>query len=351
MENTDSHSIDREPNESLLLSYIKGTTSEVEKRAVECWMVEDQENEKTVLQLTRIFFAQKTHERIASRDPQIAFEKVQRRIKGKTRRIWIQRFVVAAACLVGFIFLLALYPLLQQSVEQKAQLITIETNPGMRTHINLPDGTIAYLNSGSRLTYSLPFNPKERNVTLEGEAFFKVAHNPEQPFIVSVAGDKMNVKVLGTEFNVQAYTDDNLIQTTLVTGKVNLFYRNNSGKMVEKSLMPSEKAVYDYQNGSVSIKTVNTEYDTAWMEGKLVFKETTLPEVLKKLSHFYNVKFKVNDPVIEGYNFTGTFDNRQLSQILDYLKISSEMDYDIKQSNKDDSEGVNYTTIILRKRK
>lgn len=227
----------------------------------------------------------------------------------------------------------------------------MEANPGMRTHIHLPDGTMAYLNSGSTLTYTIPFDVKERKVALKGEAYFKVSHNPEQPFVVSVADDKMNIKVLGTEFNVQAYNDDDLIQTTLVSGAIDLHYKNSNGKIVGRSVKPSEKVVYDSHSGNVSVKTVNTDYDTAWMQGRLVFKETPLPEVLKKMTHYYNVTFSVVDPVIQTYNFTGTFDNRQLSQVLDYLKISSGIDYDINQSNQDDSEGVNRTRIILRKRK
>ena len=352
MENTDPNNLDREPNDSLLLSYIKGTATASEKASVEAWIAENAENEKTVRQLGKIYFAQRTHERIASRDPQMAFEKVQKRINGKMRRIWVQRFVVAAACLVSVVFLLKITTRTQQPLQQQqAQLITVEANPGMRTHIHLPDGTMAYLNSGSTLTYTIPFDVKERKVALKGEAYFKVSHNPEQPFVVSVADDKMNIKVLGTEFNVQAYNDDDLIQTTLVSGAIDLHYKNSNGEIVGRSVKPSEKVVYDSHSGNVSVKTVNTDYDTAWMQGRLVFKETPLPEVLKKMTHYYNVTFSVVDPVIQTYNFTGTFDNRQLSQVLDYLKISSGIDYDINQSNQDDSEGVNRTRIILRKRK
>ncbi|MCE5225302.1 MAG: anti-sigma factor, partial [Porphyromonadaceae bacterium] len=167
MENTDPNNLDREPNDSLLLSYIKGTATASEKASVEAWIAENAENEKTVRQLGKIYFAQRTHERISSRDPQVAFEKVQKRINGKMRRIWVQRFVVAAACLVSVVFLLKITTRTQQPLQQQqAQLITVEANPGMRTHIHLPDGTMAYLNSGSTLTYTIPFDAKERKVAL-----------------------------------------------------------------------------------------------------------------------------------------------------------------------------------------
>ena len=102
-------------------------------------------------------------------------------------------------------------------------------------------------------------------------------------------------------------------------------------------------------SGSVSIASVNTEYDTAWKEGRLMFKDMPIPQVLKKLSYFYNVRFDVKDSVINTYRFTGTFENKLLSQILDYLKISSQIDYTIKQMTSDDSSGIQNETVILKK--
>ena len=341
---------EREPNASLLLSYIKGRASASERKQVEEWMAENEENEQAVLQLGRIYFAQRTHQRIASRDPHAAFESMQKRKKGRQVKMWIQRIAVAAACLTGVVFVTKYISKAQKPAQQISQLITVEANPGMRTHIHLPDGTTAYLNSNSTLTYTIPFDEKERSVALKGEAYFKVSHNAEQPCVVSVADDNMHIRVLGTEFNVQAYEEEEDIQTTLVEGSVKLLYKNESGKMVEQSLKPSEKADFNHRSKNMMVKTVDTEFDTAWMDGRLVFKDTPLPEVLKKLSHFYNVKFEVTDPIIRSYNFTGTFSNRQLSQILNYLKISSNINYTINQSEEDDSEGVKYTTIVLRKR-
>ena len=91
--------------------------------------------------------------------------------------------------------------------------------------------------------------------------------------------------------------------------------------------------------------------EAAWMEGKLMFKNMPLPQVLKRLSYFYNVKFEIQDPVINSYYFNGTFENKQLSQVLDYLKISSRIDYEIKQAMTDDSQGSQSTMVILRKKK
>ena len=159
----------------------------------------------------------------------------------------------------------------------------------------------------------------------------------------------MRVKVLGTEFNLQSYNNESIVQTTLVSGAVHIEAVKNGDIASNIKLKPSERAVYDISSGSVSIATVNTEYDTAWKEGRLMFKDMPIPQVLKKLSYFYNVRFDVKDSVINTYRFTGTFENKQLSQILDYLKISSQIDYTIKQMTSDDSSGIQNETVTLKK--
>ena len=157
----------------------------------------------------------------------------------------------------------------------------------------------------------------------------------------------MRVRVLGTEFNLHAYPEEGLIETTLVTGKVDIEARRENGTVLRQELSPSLKATYILSSGKIDVKTVNTAYETAWIDGKLMFNNSPLPQVLRDLSYFYNVKFEVKDTLIDSYSFTGTFIDKQLSQILDYLKISSGIDYEIKQARGDDSKGIKYTVVEL----
>ena len=184
-------------------------------------------------------------------------------------------------------------------------------------------------------------------MTLVGEAYFSVKHDPAHPFIVSVSHDRLRVKVLGTEFNVRAYEKENVVQTTLVSGSVNIVMKEDKGKTNERNLYPSEKAVYDLTDKTLEVINVDVESEIAWKEGRLVFKETPLPEVLRCLANFYNVDFKVMDPVLDSYRLTGTFNNRQLSQILDYLRISSRIDYSIKRMEMDDSLSAQREQVVL----
>lgn len=257
---------------------------------------------------------------------------------------------IVAACFVGLLVIsTAISFLLRKSSVLAPQQITVCANRGVRTSLDLPDGSIAYLNSGSTLSYPSSYDAEERKVTLVGEAYFSVKHDPAHPFIVSVSHDRLRVKVLGTEFNVRAYEKENVVQTTLVSGSVNIVMKEDKGKTNERNLYPSEKAVYDLTDKTLEVINVDVESEIAWKEGRLVFKETPLPEVLRCLANFYNVDFKVMDPVLDSYRFTGTFNNRQLSQILDYLRISSRIDYSINRMEMDDSLSEQREQVVLRR--
>lgn len=354
----------------LLLKYISGRATGEERIRVDHWIQEDAENEKFVLQLAGIYYAQRTKERIQNRDAHQPFYKVQKRIRQRILRVYFRRIAISAACILLFVSISFNYLFLNKT-EVETQFVTVQTNAGMRTSLHLPDGTLVYLNSASKLVYPVPFDQKERKVLLEGEGYFEVISDPEHPFIVSVAKDKMRIKALGTRFNVNAYPDEQEIYTTLVNGSVVLQFTDASKKITEKQLdnhheyaynlisrnvvekerelVPQQKATCNPVTQKIGIQEVNTENEYMWKEGKLIFKDTPMPEVLSKLSNFYNVKFEVKNPLINSYPFTGTFDNKQLFQVLDYLELISRIDYKVLQVTEDDSNGRKYTVVVLNK--
>lgn len=350
MENKDIHTI--EPEETALLHYLEGRASEEEKNAVDIRLNTEGAGGKGLLQMAYLYYIGCLRERVASRDPLTAYKKVNRRLQ---KRIFLSRlkdFSVAAACILGVIGLCTgiLY-LRSDAGRDSSQWITLQANAGIRTHFALPDGTIVYLNSGSTLSYLFPYEPSQRDVCLSGEAYFKVSPDKERPFMVSVSEGSYRVKVLGTEFNMQAYKNEKMVSTTLVKGSVQVEIKDKNGRIYKHRLKPSQKAEYDRRKGEIEIKNVNTVFDTAWTEGKLMFKNTPLTEVLRKLSYYYDTEFTVLDPQIETYRFTGVLDNRQLPQTLEYLKISSEIDYRIENVKTDDSLATRRTQVVLWKRK
>jgi ferric-dicitrate binding protein FerR (iron transport regulator) len=333
--------------EAHLLRYLRGNSTEAEKARITEWLTAHPDNEKTLLQIARMVDAQRSKERIRQRNPYAAFHKIQTRRK---RRIFLRRLSVAAACVALAVSIVANYYFLSQKKNAEQQFITIQTNAGMRTALDLPDGTVVHLNSSGKLAYPASFGVKERRVILDGEGYFQVARDAGRPFIVSIENRRMEVEALGTAFNIQAYASDSLLKTTLVEGSVRIGLQNEAGAWKYAKLKPAEKAVYNRNGNILKITAVNPVYDTAWIQGRLMFRDMPVPEVLMRLSHFYGVTFDVEDAIINHYTFTGTFDNRQLSQVLDYLCISSRISYKIIPSTEDDSQGVKRTKVILKKR-
>lgn len=203
----------------------------------------------------------------------------------------------------------------------------------MRTHFNLPDGTTVYLNSGSSLSYPSQYDNDERRVYLSGEAYFNVAHDADVPFIVSALDNKYNVRILGTEFNVQAYDNDNIVSTTLVNGSVNLEIKSSEGIVINKKLLPSEKAIFNLDTDEISVVEADTEFDTAWMDGKLMLENTSFREFASRLENHsgYTIKY---DARYSNIPITAKFiHGESLEEILNTIKIILSFNYKIDYKN------------------
>lgn len=353
MELKDNHSNESVPDGTLLLRYIRKQVTATERQYVEEWLKADSSHETELLKLAHIYFAQEKQRRIRERDVYKAFDKVQRLLFRRSRQLHISRLAAAAACITGLILLSsALFLLSKLNLhETLTQKVSMTSKGGVPIPFFLPDSTVVYLSNGSTLAYPSTFDGKERKVRLRGEAYFQVKHNEQQPFIVSVYDDKINIKVLGTTFNVQAYQEDAQVATTLLSGRVNLIVNRPDGWKEEQSLYPSEKAVYHLSSGRMQVNRVNTSDDIAWIEGKLVFNDLPLRQVLEKLTRFYHVEFEVKDDVIYTYKFRGTFKNKSLVHILEYVKISSEVEYSVIEEASGMYAEPAKTKVILRKKK
>lgn len=335
------------PDERLLMSYVRGESSAEEASQVEYWVKCDDANEKILLHVASIHFAKNRQQRIEKRNSLSAFEKNKRKIINRQRITRIYKWSVAASCIL---FIVLFFNIFYHSNSNKTipqRTVLVQVNPGMRNQVELPDGTLVYLNSGSTLSYPIPYDTKQRDVTLTGEAFFKVARHDNWPFIAKTADGLYRVKVTGTEFNMQAFENDTIITTTLVSGIVDVLVNGSENSNYQRRLSLSEKTSYNKQTGKMKIEKINPQYETAWIDGKIMFRNCPLPEVLKKLSYHYNVKFEVKNPSINEYRLTGVFDNKQLSQILDYLQISSNIKYQIRQATEDDSHGIKHSIVTL----
>jgi ferric-dicitrate binding protein FerR (iron transport regulator) len=202
---------------------------------------------------------------------------------------------------------------------------------GRRTQITLSDNSTIWLNSGSKLVYPVRFADDKREVYLDGEAVFEVAHDEDHPF--HVLTNNMEVKVLGTIFDLCAYSDDSTINTVLEKGSVELTYKRYSflGSTSEM-MVPGMLAVYDPANKIMVQKSVNTKDYTSWKDGYLVLEKKSLGGIVKKLSRYYNVTIEVENPELADETFSGYLDLRN-SAVQVLALISEMMDIELIESD------------------
>ncbi|MFY0688309.1 MAG: DUF4974 domain-containing protein [Cyclobacteriaceae bacterium] len=208
-------------------------------------------------------------------------------------------------------------------VEVKEVYHELITPTGGNYQVTLSDGTNVWLNAASKLRFPVNFSDSVRQVHLEGEGFFEVAH-ASKPFIVS--SDRMEVSVLGTQFNISAYENDAEHLAVLAEGKIGL-QTKTSGQMT--IMNPNEKATVN-ASGQPMITIVDAERYTSWRNGKFEFQNTSLETVMEKLARWYGIAYVFENEQARLYHFTARIDNSQnISSILEMLTLSTDVEFDI----------------------
>ena len=217
----------------------------------------------------------------------------------------------------------------KKSVVPAASQLTLTTPKGGTYRIRLPDGTDVWLNAASTLKYPSKFDERERVVELTGEAYFDVRHadglpagksGRAWPFRVITNGQE--VEVLGTEFNITAYGDEQAVKTTLVNGRIGV---STADKKPPRILAPGQQLTN--RNGDIRITTVDVSDYTAWKEGQFVFYGTSFPELVKQIERWYDVSFEITVPVQE-VELWGTVSREvMLSQILHVIALNTSLKF------------------------
>lgn len=270
-------------------------------------------------------------------------------VKAPVRKV-ARWFWAAAVLLViaGLFTVRALSGSSSNGDEVASQVNEISTRPGSKSKVQLPDGSVVWLNAGSKLTYNKDFGIETREVTLTGEGFFDVTKNKEKPFIISTSSIK--IKVLGTAFNVKAYPEDKQSETSLIRGSIEVTIRNRPNDKI--ILSPSEKLVVendiprvekDYRqkeketgniartalpviNTLVSINKLkynpvdSTVAEIQWVNNKLVFRDESFSELAVKMERWYDVQISITDGQIGEERLNGIFESETIVQALEALK-------------------------------
>ncbi|WP_139955920.1 FecR family protein [Flavicella sediminum] len=203
---------------------------------------------------------------------------------------------------------------------------------GKTFQITLSDGTKVYLNSGSFIKYPVKFlRGMDRKVSIIGEAYFDVAKDKEHPFIVTA--NDINVRVLGTKFNISSYPEDAITSTVLVEGAVSLYQKGKKYSNATSTLLtPGKKASWHKKNNRIRIKAVNTDIYTSWIDGKIVFEHMKFHNIIKKLERHYDVKISCNNQKLFVETFTATFDIETIEQVLNSFAKNSPFSYTKKEN-------------------
>lgn len=223
----------------------------------------------------------------------------------------------------------------QKSSNHEIVFNTLIVPYGKRSQIQLSDGSTVWLNSGTKLVYPTNFENDKREVYLEGEATFDVAHDKNRPF--NVVADNHIIEVLGTVFNVSNYKNENVINTVLKSGSVQINYKGNSllkPKEVLK-ITPGKLAVYNKESHRINTKEVDVEKYFSWNEGKLIFKNDNIEIIMKKLSRYYNLDIEIQNKEILTQTFSGVLDLKDnAEEVIQMIKETSNFEYKILNKHK-----------------
>ena len=201
---------------------------------------------------------------------------------------------------------------------------------GQKSKIYLPDGSEVWLNAESEITFPEKFSNEKREVVLEGEAFFNVIKNLNQPFIVKTG--KVSTTVLGTSFNVKAFENEPTIYVALKNGRVKVELEDEAGKEA-MFLEPGEALKYNKSNAMALKEEFDQEMLLAWKDGVIVFKDAGFDEIIKTLSRWYGVQFEIENRNNDTWSYSGSFDNAILENVLMSISFTKEFSYNINQKN------------------
>lgn len=345
----------------LLIKCISGEANEQEQADALEWINSDEENQKYYGNLRDAWLASALETPIDSITLQNLWKKVKSRSRDSYTEAYNHKSISSsyqlrslmryAAIAIVFMAIGALvyFIVSPQSAAPQSLTYAVEAPMGAKAKVTLPDGTVVNLNAGSKLTYTSLYNLKDRVVTLSGEAFFKVAKVKSKPFKVTTS--QVLVQALGTSFNVKAYPQDDIIETTLIEGVVRI--ESKDLRKSEFVLKPNEKHTFKKSSNSVEVSEVRGENEkiqeekktlrrelqklesiesiTSWKDNKLIFENESLSEMVAKMQRWYGVEVHLSSVDSSGARYSGKFIyNETIYQVLDVLSRTTPIHYETK---------------------
>lgn len=333
-------------NKQLIYKYLKGEASSSEEEMLMKWISKNTDNEKFFINQMNLWIAQHTpHSKADVSGYNTLMSKIkQSKVSGSDSHLYKKLKILIGSAAAIILFLLSLNVVQYISYDKKYTKFgdyeeSFKSNPicsntdiytvkGTKARIVLPDSSVVWLNSDSHITYPSKFSGKTRDIKFTGEAYFEVVNDPMHPMLIR--DDKGHeVRVLGTRFNLKCYNNDNDIQISLYEGKVQLFEVQGEHYTLVADMNPNNVLVVDDDKQISKSQLILPSENSEWKDGELVFEETPLRDVIKILERWHGVKINVTDDKILNNKFTAKFKSESIIQILEYIKMTSFIDYSV----------------------
>lgn len=323
--------------DELIVDYVTGRLTPERFDSLNLWITESKENLLYFRKLQEIWYAAAPKEEDVF-DKELAYNRFLYRVKESSQPVVInpgnkffftKGFIKIAASAAILIVLGSIYflKILSPSINPKDEFYSITVPYGAKSKVTLSDSTKVWLNSGTTIKYSYIVKDKVRKLSLNGEAYFEVAKMNGVPFIVET--DRIDVKVLGTKFNVVSYLEDSKINVTLLEGSIALKMDNDNNKEIR--LVPNKSATFDKSSNKLVVKDVNSSLSTQWSEGVIVFEDEKLVQIAHRLEREYNVKIELTNASLSDSHFYGVFNkNQSIKEIFDIITLNNKLHYQIK---------------------
>jgi len=315
--------------DSIIQKYLQGKSSEAENQQLHQWMQQSPDNKKRLLAEKDIWDTYAFHSDLKKYETKPELEILKKRLKPAklSRTINLNEILKIAAILLvtfGLGWASQYIPFAGHDQTAEVTLQEIFVPKGQINQVFLADGTRIWINSETKLTIPSVFENYKRVVKLSGEAFFEVAKDKNRPFKVEVNGQQ--IEVLGTSFNVRAYENSNVIETTLETGQIQLHIGNQTAL-----LKPGEQSLFNRAEKQLVISKVNPETFSSWKDGRFEFQNEDLIEVFKVIERWYDVEITADEGYFKGMRFSGVIKrNKDTKHFLELLNLTVPIRYEIK---------------------
>jgi ferric-dicitrate binding protein FerR (iron transport regulator) len=318
-----------EPNhiDLLIANYLSGEATVTEKEELTRWMSESPANKRFFEETQRIW--QKSHSYFSASEISSDREKIKdqiiRQTSGSKKTVVFPSWIYRVAAILALPIMLGIGWYLGSSKNNaENQLCEVTAPKGQISKCVLADGTEVWLNAASTIKYNPTLSGNTREVSLDGEAYFKVSKNKHKPFVVNTKDAQ--IKVLGTIFNLKAYSGEETVETTLEEGSVEFSLNGGAAKPVV--LKPSEQLVYNIPDKEITLGTVETYLHTAWKDGKFVFKDADLKTIIAELERLYDVRIHLENDSLLHLRFRGMFEYEQnIFSALETLESTTNIKY------------------------